>query len=283
MSQVNEPRAYVVHADVDYFTGTAKPGAMAGSVIEFGAMVREQLEYQRGHTSEPKSTLGYDGIVCGQLFVGERADGVIIRASGTTAGYVARGLQEHGITIKPTRIDTAVTFSWGEDREGYARETAHAVHTSNSGKKEGRPCSVALYCGFGRGDTCTIGARSSARHTRIYDKTREQQMNVEGWLWRVETEWKPPLVGAVWEQWREASDKDTWVRELEERELAYQGVLVPWGNENIGERLNVEADRSTVERKLGWLKNQVSHTVRWLERQGYAQEARMALYPALHE
>lgn len=275
------PNDYASLADVgiDWLTFTTKTGHETASMLEVADGLAVELMAQRGHTSKSGSLLGYRGYAVGQLYYGEREDGGIARASGGTARYLFEALTQGGCHGNASRVDIQCTVKFASDREDYGRETAYQVAASTTRQKNGRPASVVLHRGFGGGDTCTIGKRSSSRVLRLYDKSREQDNEVEPNLWRFEVEYKAELAKRMFSLLRSTNEAEALVRDMVAREFIEQGVLVPWEPEAQAERLKTATDKTTIEKQLLWLKKQVAPTMRRLERLGYGSEAHDALYP----
>lgn len=269
--------AAVVHADVDWLTFSTKPGGSTDLLMDIGGELCRLLVEQKGHTAKDGALLGYNGVHCGQLFVGCREDGGLLRISGGTAPYGVTFLEQGGVHGRATRIDYAVTVKFDIDRESYAQETAETLSTSAARSTRGRPSRLELHRGFGGGDTCTIGARSSARYLRLYDKSREQNGEVGPNLWRFEVEYKKPLSEVMLAAYVNAENKESAVMARVRAEFEYQQVTIPWEEGEPIERAKVAVDKTTIERKLAWLREQVAPSIRWLEREGYGVEAREAL------
>lgn len=269
----DKPSCRITGAGIDWLTFTARTGEQTDALVHVADALAGELIDQRGHTSKPLAVLGYGGWAVGQLFWGERLDGSMVRASGETADYLARMLINGGTHGKPSRIDIAVTVQFTTDRETYAQETAEALCTSATRQAKGRPPSLALHRGFGGGDTCTIGARSSARFLRLYDKTREQGNEIDRNQWRFEVEYKDYLAPRIWTLCKTVDSIERMVTGMVASEYMEQGVLIPWDDNDEIERLRTSLDKTTVERQLRWLEKQVAPTLRRLERLGYGPDA----------
>jgi DNA relaxase NicK len=268
---------HVAQVGIDWLTVTARTGQADKLLEGSAASYAHTLATGKGHTPKKCSLLGYDGITIGQLFYGRRADGMLARASGASADEFAWVLRTHKGEYHVTRIDLAITVQFPTDREEYGRETAYQIAAAYQRKKEGRQAGISLHRGFGGGDTCSIGARSSSRYLRLYDKTREQHNEVAPNLWRFEVEYKQALAQVTYDTWRVVPDADEYIMRNVKAEFGYHGVQMPFDEVADIDRAKVAADKTSIERSLTWLRAQVRQTVDRLRKEGYEAEVLSAL------
>lgn len=269
--------ADVVDVGIDYLTLTAREGEIAGTLLEAGytlANVEKSVTHTQG---KPQSISGYRGEQVGRVFYGEGNQGIMVRASSNAADSLLLLMGASAKRCNVPRIDIQVTGRFEFDRYYYAQQTAQKARAASVGASAGRPANVALHDSGPRGSTCAIGSRSSSRFIRIYDKTREQSLEVDQNLWRWEVEYKPPLSPAVLCQVLDAADTITYIRSMVWGECYVKGVEPPWTIEGRVDIARVGRVPTDVERTLNWLKSAVAPAIRRLERGGYIEECISAL------
>ena len=140
------------------------------------------------------------------------------------------------------------------------------------------------YCGW-------VGARTSPRFGRVYDKGIEQKSHAPGYRWRIEMEYKQQQALRAWTRLTESMDAPKWA--YSECESSWRWSQSSWLLPK-GECVDVYAAPKeklppSVERSLKWLREQVSPTLlrllpivgtetllRAMELDGYAEPIRGA-------
>lgn len=265
---------------VDYLTMTW-PEEIRDTALSNTRTVVEWAQYQKGKKGEgntPKAWAwqGYSGWQCGQLSVGERYDGTILRLSGVLADKWLRDGLPTGHNV--SRIDLALTI-WGVlDRS--AQIALHS-HDADYHRKtlQSRPYEVRLIDGFGAGDTLYVGSRTSQQFIRIYDKEKEQSddKRYKGSI-RYECECKEELASTVLARciaggYSPSRCLSTLLGLLERRAIC---PLDCWGIKPTVIP-NSAKPESSVESSLRWLELQVAPTIRRLVREGYEPSVLRAL------
>lgn len=219
---------------------------------------------------------GYVGYNVGPVSVGQRPDGTILRLSGVSAhDWLSDGLPTgHNVS----RYDISLTIWSDYDvTEVIARHKNETVQHRNT--LHSRPYAVTSIDGCGDGDTLYIGSRSSTQYVRIYDKGRqkkdEQQWNKSI---RYECEFKEQAAGTALDRCRDGGYGTVGCANVLLGSLVRRGVE-PIGMSNAsGVVLAPDArDRSTIETKLKWLRDQVRPSVRQLLDLGMVEEVIDAL------
>lgn len=226
--------------------------------------------------TKPWAWQGYVGWQVGQVCVGERLDGCIVRLVGKAAHDWAKAKLPAGHNI--TRLDIALTV-WGV----YDQSTQIALHSEQAERYrktlQNRPFRVRLIDGKGDGDTLYCGSRSSELWLRIYDKERAPNGGNEyKTALRYECECKEQLAhrayqGCVSGGYSAASCLSVLTGLLARRgvsPVAIGSVLQKYIGPSI-------LPISSLESSLSWLEKQVKPTVARLMREGYEQEVLEAL------
>ena len=265
---------------VDYITTTWKDEIRDTPLLNTRTVVswaeRQTGKRGLGSITKPWAWEGYTGWQCGQLSIGERYDGTILRLSSVMAHkWLAAGLPiGHNIS----RLDIALTV-WGvSDQSEQIALHSEQADTYRKGLRS-RPFNVRLIEGFGDGDTLYLGSRSSSQFVRIYDKERERKSDesYKGSI-RYECECKERLAFEAYTRCVAAGYSGTSCLEVLVGLLAGRGIR-PLGIGNAtGVVLgNTALPISSVESSLSWLEEQVSPTVRRIMREGYELEVLQAL------
>jgi hypothetical protein len=226
--------------------------------------------------TKPWAWQGYVGYSCGQVSIGERLDGTIVKLVGKAADDWMRAGLPGGHNV--TRIDIALTI-WGvSDRS--AEIALHSEQTELYRKGlEGKPYKVRLIDGKGDGDTLYIGSRSSQQFVRIYDKekspnaTKEHETSI-----RYECECKEQLAYDCYQRcvargYGPASCLSLLASLLDRRGI---DVVLLRGLQRKPIAPS-ELPVTSLESSLSWLENQVKPTVSRLMREGYELEILTAL------
>lgn len=258
---MNEYQAAIVDSGVDYLTLTATATHNQAALWEHGANfldARAELERQE---VKPTEVMGYRGFQVEGVMLGRRDDSVMLRASSGTANDLWRYMLLHERCWNVRRIDTQVTGQFDSDHEGYGRVVEAEALAYREKQRTGTHGRIETHRGNGRGDTCTIGARSSNRYLRCYDKTREQRNEVATGLWRWEVEYKAELAAKTAELVSCAANSRGAIISLVESEFKRKGVTVPWRTGEVVHVPTVGLGKTDDERRLRWLIMQVKPVV----------------------
>lgn len=180
---------------VDYITATAYRTRDRERFHDLGMHLIEQSARLGNELCNYKAN-GYHGHKCGGVVRGIRHDTHIIRLSSDDAREHWREVYAEATNI--SRIDLQVTFSLDRADEGYIRDEHARAIASKQGR--GRRREVELRWNNIKGDTLTLGCRTSDVFARVYDKGREQKSDPAGKLIRHEVEYKRAMARAVAER-----------------------------------------------------------------------------------
>ena len=219
---------------------------------------------------------GYIGYKVGQVCIGERPDGCIVRLEGKAAhDWAMAGLP---IGHNVTRLDIALTI-WGisDQSEVIARHNVEGVAHRKS--LQSRPYAVRLIDGNGDGDTLYLGARSSELFVRIYDKERSPNGGATyKTALRYECECKEQLAQRAYQGCVNPRYSATSCLPILAGLLARRGIS-PVGVGSVFAKLISPsiAPVSDLESSLSWLAVQVRPTIARLMAEGYEEEVLTAL------
>lgn len=249
--------AVVVSRGVDWITATARGEHQQHDMWDIGEQYLTDCVETIGQEVKRAELRGYKGWATDNCFLGKRDDSVMLRGSSASAEEVYRRLYEQSHEWNITRLDLQVTGKFPHDYEGYGREAEAAAIAAIDRSPASRPRRVASVRGNGRGDTCSIGSRSSQRYLRCYDKTREQRGQVEANLWRWEVEYKQPLSTGIAARLAAQQSRASCIVAVVADEFQRKGVSVPWENGEVIELPTTGVSATSDGRRLVWLNTQV--------------------------
>lgn len=263
------PEPTMWYAAPDYVTLTTRKSDNVASIREHYEYVGRTVADWLGEdprSDEQAGQNGYTGRRIGPVFWGAGYNGACLQISGAGAEKAA-SLRPYWDNV--SRLDVQVTLWYAEDYETLGLKCARKSHSAATGARH-RPWGVEHIHGFGKGDTCYIGSRKSARFCRIYDKWRESDRQ-ESWRysWRFEVELKEGEGAAHW-PYHSGTVPDTnyWasvaVSEFERRGLTLP-TLLPRA---LAEEERVPKGETTNARRLRWLATQVAPSIGKLLRAG---------------
>lgn len=258
---MNEYHAAIVSAGVDYLTLTATATHNQAALWEHGSDFISARVDDQGAEVRPAEVMGYRGFQVEGVMLGKRDDSVMLRASSSHADDLWRFMLERERCWNVRRIDAQVTGQFADDREGYGREVEAQALAFRARQKTATHGKVETHRGNGRGDSCTIGSRSSNRYLRCYDKTREQRGEIDVGIWRWEVEYKAELAAKVAEQIACNQTHRHAIIGLVETEFKRKGVNVPWQTGEVVSIPIVGLEKTDDERRLRWLITQVKPVV----------------------
>ena len=206
---------------------------------------------------------GYIGWSLGTVSWGERADGYLLRLSGIMA-------DEYFMSSLPTghncsRFDISVTIFGIQDIDGFiADHKEEAIQYRKT--LQHRPFSMRYIDSVGDGNTLYLGARTSERYLRIYNKQKEQA-NDERWQGaiRYECEYKEGSARQVLERGRSSDDRRATLARFMVGACKDRGINIPVVLVGSGPLAPAHQRlRNDDETSLEWLRTQVSPTIRRL-------------------
>lgn len=199
--------------------------------------------------------------------------GYIILISGGDAERFWQHLEpgKHRVT----RLDLCVDF-----RPDKKCLLAKKLHSEVSEERRAEFPMLSLFVGPKGGDTLYVGSRHSQQYGRLYDKGVQSFSEPPGVKWRAEVEYKKPLAGLMAlelinedsEQRREAII-DTVLHWFFDRGIDVE----PSYARGHAIQISVEQRITTKDRKLAWLRSQVSPTIQTLVSLGLGREVLRSL------
>lgn len=222
--------------------------------------------------SPPKAWtwMGYEGTQVGTAAWGLGEQGCIFQVSGPLAhNALLLDLPRTGVP----RLDLQVT-TWGEPSpQDIPRHVSRETLSAREGAR-GRPWKIALIDGFGSGDTCYIGSRTSDCFIRVYDKGAETASEDYAGSVRYEVELKGAEAVRTYARLvQDAPEARSSAAGLVRGILASRGVSLPDWIQIRGEARNLAVRAiPSADRSCAWLQSQVSPTVRRLMQEGVSYE-----------
>lgn len=259
-------------AGVDWITATARGerDRMRFGLIAHALMAQETAA---GNDVSGRCHPNYKGWSVGGIAYGERPEDCYIRMSGALASTNWRRLMPHASTV--SRYDLAVTYELESPYLGAESRIYQLASEAWTGR--GRPPTAQVVKDSRGGATVNLGARSSSRYCRVYDKGAESGAAPLGTLWRVEVELKKAVAKRAASQVEADDDEAASVIAHVAGELGRRGWKLP---RYAGtSRLTRACDRAPTddERRLDWLATQVRPTVETLIKHGKGAEVWAAL------
>lgn len=252
---------------VDWLTMTTKESSVGQNWYDVYRKYKA-IRMQEGNKEKPFNNGFYGGVKTAKMSVGySDAIGYIVIVSGRDAERLFQRLQPGKKRV--TRLDLCIDFLF--DRRV---DLADMLFTKLSGEAGGKQRRYSLFSNSDDGKTFYLGSRQSTQYGRVYDKGIESNRETVGRLWRAEIEYKKPISGHIAESLAKIRG--------EERVLAICDTVTEWfgdrnselfprGMEKHALHISVEQRITTADKKLAWLRSQVSPTVIDLIGAGYGK------------
>lgn len=271
------PLPGLVSRGVDWITGTAKRGY---SVESWDALCGSLLtgEHQDGNFARVWSMLGYEGFKCGPVFCGERDDGALVQVSGETAAALWPAVAAFCTSFP--RVDLQGTLRIESDPYKYVRRVDQQMRRAK--KREGRGPTIAFQRSENGGATAYVGRKTSKRYGRCYNKHAQSKDDFFQNCVRWEAVFREDVGFQVVQYLRRSPDRDAAVGACLSAYFSEVGANPP---ALLRSALHLKPTAvihshtrmTDASRKLTWLAEQVSPTVRLLCDYGYAREVARAL------
>jgi len=205
--------------------------------------------------------------------VGERRDSLLCQVSGKTAAEHWRSLLVGAHRV--TRVDVQVTAlcphqQWDEANDAWERIAADDDLRRRAGwcsRITTRPTGSTLY----------IGAPTSARRLRLYDKHAEDPEHYPPGAWRYEVQARDGLARSLTASLASGSGGAFAGVATVHKCFGARGVQPRFRASGGGVLGGVPRSRTTTERQLRWIDEQVAPTVRRLVSVGYGDTLRALL------
>lgn len=230
-------------------------------------------EQHAGNVRSPARVRDYRGWRCGGVVVGERQDSLLCQVSGKTASEHWRRLLVGAHRV--TRIDVQVTAlcprkRWDEANEQFERIAA-------DGNLRRRAGWVSRITTRPTGSTLYIGAPTSERRLRLYDKHAEDAEHYPPGAWRYELQARAGLARSIAASLG-SGDHGRFAGVATVHDcFSARGVRPRFRASGGGVLGSVPRSRSDDERALRWIDQQVRPTIGRLVAGGYADTLRSLL------
>lgn len=252
-----------LRAGIDWFSGSMPDGEGAWEWAMQGIHAMNTIA-AGGDKLEPRSLMGYQGVSVAGCFVGTRHDGYYIQLSSHHANEWFNDIYREEMHV--TRLDIQVTAQFDTMPLKMGEECYNASTAYSDGLPVNKRWKVYRFEGSDGGYTTYIGSPRSRERGAIYNK--EAQSSTDEYLrsWRYEVRYRDELA----RKWAELlyrgimpresailAGVDTWLRS--------RGIHLDFLHGPGAIALpKVRSQRTDVERRLRWLREQVAPSVRWL-------------------
>lgn len=235
------------------------------NVVYLGHKLQEK-EKKVGNSIKPATIQGYEGSVCGGVFVGEGLGGAMVRSSGFSANEAFTLLQH--TKVKPTRIDLQVTVWYADNPAEVIRKYAEVAIADSAVADSRTKRKITTWEGNDGGYTLYIGARSSDYFGRLYDKHKESKDEEYKNALRFEVEIKGKRAEQAFDALsRRNRDRNKAIVSFVGEWYTGRGVYVPFLYTTGEMELSpIRREKSDTHRRMEWLKTQVRHTILELRR-----------------
>ena len=215
---------------------------------------------------------GYSGFRCGEIEMGKRGPELIVRLMSGTAQRSWRRIYELADTV--TRIDVQVTVDMGQDCQRFVWDYYKRA-SKQSAKVKGGP-KVNVILGNDGGATLYCGARTSNRFGRVYAKGPQSKNNDFKNCLRFEVQYNSRMAKGVARALSNTRSENDACIARSVRFFRDRIGTIPVSTAIVTiDRCS--RSRSDVHRKLIWLRESVSPSVRLLSNMGYSLEVLRAL------
>lgn len=260
------------YGGVDWLTVTGARSKAWERVQDYCLSFHQDL-IAAGERSRQVNAHGYKMTAIGGLSYGEGNQGWMVRVHGELARKYWAVLALYGTNY--SRVDLMMTVFYETDQADTAEVMYHEACRVGGPVAEKR---LLLLLNPTRGSSLYYGSRSSAQYGRFYDKYRQQKKAVE-WknALRWEVEFKKPLSQKVVEQLLAEHPTDAEIATMVGNWFQARAIPVPKICTNGDNEIQLPSNRTTVERRLDWLKKSVRPAFQQLVLSGWGSEAEEAL------
>lgn len=273
MTSVDLSQILFTDPGVDWITSTS-PSDKVGYAW-YDEFCREAKRSTDGEVSyRPWSALGYNGQSVDHLKWGySNRHGYIIIASSSTADRLwAKLVPPIGkVTRLDLRTDVYLDSPW---------EQLATSHYNARPEQSSKVKNYAVIQNSQGGNTLYVGSRQSTQYGRIYDKSAERGKK-PGMVWRYEVELhKPkamPMAESLYHDWEIGNRRWGQIAGYIYQWFDARGVTPIFRKGLKSIKVDAEYSVTTTERKLTWLRTQVSPTIDRLIKAGLGKEVVQAL------
>lgn len=267
------PSTKTIEASVDWLTITYRD-AKARTEAQERMAARMLRKAADGFKETAWSSYGFDGWSVGGLSYGTRPDCDMIRLSGPDAQEHWKAFYELGGNV--TRYDVAVTIWLQRAVVGLGSREFERLNSSVDTDTLHRRYSHVQ--STGGGNTLYVGSRSSRWFGRLYDKGVESGSERAGICWRYEVEAKEDAAKSLSADIARSSMGATDIARFVARWFGDRRIAVLFPDDGTGSAIALPRRITDVERKLHWLGEQVSPSVKYLCEMGHRTEVLRILH-----
>lgn len=264
-----------VHAGVDYLTVTTRNPVRGAGLF----LLADHWWSAAGELHEvdyDAFVRGYRGRQTNRLFVGNRSDGTILRASSDAAEDLA--LRAIGYADNVSRLDIQVT---AQPHEGSPDLAGMAYATIAGGfRTRGRIPTVTLIKTNKGGRTLYVGRRVSDVYLRLYNKSAEEGVREVPARWRYEVELKNAIAKKTAQAIAASKAPNVAINSLVYRHFGVRGMVPVFGRADDPPSCTVDRQPSNLARRLKWLATQVYPVVAAC--QGHVSDRTLAMILGLN-
>jgi hypothetical protein len=251
------------------------------SAMQWVYMGHQALEEiaDEGQELQSRRLLGFEGVSCGNCFVGANDHHIYMQFTGNYANHYFDRVYHPG--AKVSRMDMQVTAKFDVMPRNVAKEAYREAKCASDALPDGRKRKVWIIVGSDGGDTTYIGSASSEQRARIYNKEVQSEDIEHVRSWRYEVVLKNALsTRMAREVSGRAIERPSFIKSVICTWLSERGVGIDRLGDYTGVTLPIERTLPTdIERKLTWLKTQVAPTIKYLCSRGYRDTLLLSLFP----
>jgi hypothetical protein len=260
---------------VDWVTTTAPLHSDECDKTEDLALTTLSEQLRDGHRMRPQKRLQFDGLATPHVFVGRSTTHQMVQVSGGIAHRFALRLREEVKNARVTRLDFEATLRDKIPDEKRAREAFKAAEAKDFRTPSGRQVVADIKCRPRCGDTLYIGARTSDRFGRFYNKSAESGGTLEDGLWRCECEQKGKIAPLSWSAFCESESPSQLAFNVVKATFQDWGFAFDLPDEGEVVRLPTVYEATDEERTERWFREMISSTAQKIEERrgaGYVEK-----------
>jgi len=260
-----------VESGIDYITCTETGKGKSGKLMIPAERIM-RAEARQGNEIKGWRMEGFSGFRCGQIEVGQRHDGTIVRMSGSCANDNWKRV--FAVATNCSRLDLQTTYRPDLDVEKFIRRNLRAMLKWSNADKQ-RAC-VDYRFNNRKGTTIYSGERTSARFLRMYDKGKESREAWYSGCVRLEAELKAKLAQSIALQLFRSKELQPTIIAGVRQCFSERGAVRLSCSKSLLE-FTVRRKRSDRDRYLTWLKEAVRPGVQKIVAAGDIDEVLLAL------
>lgn len=273
----------LVTSGIDWLSCTLHKEAYGYQEWRGNALHALELVAKEGYELKRRGLLGYEGLSCGNCFVGENDHGSFAQFTGEKADWA------FGYVMHPSahfsRVDVQTSVKYREYQANIGKRAYRDSIRANEALPAGRKRKIWIIVGSDGGDTVYIGSASSDQRCRIYNKERQSDDIRYTRAWRYEVVFRNELATSFAKNLSASViSRADYCLETCVAWCTTRGVDIQAFGSGTGVVLPLQRTLPTdVERKLNWLAHQVRPTVEYLCKLGFRDTIMETLFPLERE